>query len=105
MTRLNDVRIDALLPAEMAQRAEEIGVSKANMKLFTMFALGVLAGIFIALGAMFATTVTAPTLSTHSVTGALVVTSLPFGISRVFGGLVFCLGIYRQQSDRHGLGE
>ena len=52
-----DWTVDALLPAEMALRAEKIGVSKAQMSLFTMFALGVLAGIFIALGAIFATTV------------------------------------------------
>ena len=54
-----EVRIDALLPAEMAQRAELLGVRKAEMPLLMMFALAVLAGAFIALGAIFATTVAA----------------------------------------------
>ena len=50
---------DALLPAEMAVRAEQVGVRKANLNLFNMFMLSVLAGAFIALGAIFATTVMA----------------------------------------------
>ena len=70
MTVSRDSSIDALLPAEMALRAEKIGVSKAHMSVFTMFALGILAGIFIALGAIFATTVTAPTMDVDPATGA-----------------------------------
>jgi formate/nitrite transporter len=85
--------VDALLPAEMALRAEEIGVSKAHMGLFTMFALGVLAGIFIALGAIFATSVTAPTMGVDPATGAPIAKWLPFGISKLLGGLTFCLGL------------
>jgi formate/nitrite transporter len=85
--------VDALLPAEMALRAEEIGVSKAHMGLFTMFALGVLAGIFIALGAIFATSVTAPTMGVDPATGAPIANWLPFGISKLLGGLTFCLGL------------
>ncbi len=46
------------------------------------FALAVLAGAFIALGAMFATTVVA---------GAADV--VPFGVARLLAGLVFCLGL------------
>ncbi len=85
--------VDALLPAEMALRAEEIGVSKARMSLFTLFALGVLAGIFIALGAVFATTVTAPTMGVDPATGAPLAKYLPFGISKLLGGFTFCLGL------------
>ena len=85
--------VDALLPAEMALRAEKIGVSKAHMSLFTLFALGVLAGIFIALGAIFATTVTAPTMGVDPATGAPLAKWLPFGISRLLGGFTFCLGL------------
>ena len=55
----NEVRIDALLPADMAAKAEAIGVKKANLDVVSMFALAVLAGAFVALGAIFATTVTA----------------------------------------------
>ncbi|MGD2078560.1 MAG: formate transporter FocA [Chloroflexota bacterium] len=93
MTIEKDMTIDALLPSEMAVRAEKVGVSKAGMGLFTLFALGVLAGIFIALGAIFATTVTAPTLAKDPATGAILATWLPFGIGKLIGGLSFCLGL------------
>lgn len=93
MTTTRDMTIDALLPAEMAVRAEKVGVSKAGMGLFTLFALGVLAGIFIALGAIFATTVTAPTMVKDPTTGLAVATWLPFGINKLVGGLSFCLGL------------
>jgi formate/nitrite transporter FocA (FNT family) len=49
-------RLDALLPPEMAERAEEIGVRKAALDLPRLFTLAVLAGAFIALGGVFATT-------------------------------------------------
>ena len=45
------------------------------------FALSVLAGAFIAMGAIFATTVTA---------GG---SSMPYGVSRLLGGLAFSLGL------------
>lgn len=76
-------RLDAFLPPEMAQRAEEVGVRKAAMPASTMFVLAVLAGAFIALGAVFATTVTT----------AAAGTALPYGIVKLLGGLVFCLGL------------
>jgi formate/nitrite transporter len=93
MVESKDWTVDALLPAEMALRAEKIGVSKARMSLFTMFALGVLAGIFIALGAIFATSVTAPTVGVDPATGAPLVQWLPFGLSKLLGGFTFCLGL------------
>jgi formate transporter len=74
--------IDALLPPEIARKAEAIGVQKTRMEWPRLFALAVLAGAFIALGGMFATTVLA---------GADGV--VPFGISRLLSGLVFCLGL------------
>jgi formate/nitrite transporter len=78
----NEISIDALLPAEMARRAEYLGVRKAEAKFLPMFALSVLAGAFIALGAVFATTVSA---------GASGV--LPYGLTRYLVGFVFCLGL------------
>ncbi len=78
----SDIRIDALLPAEMARRAEYLGVRKAETPSFTVFSLAVLAGAFIALGAIFATTITAGTAATW-----------PYGMTRFFTGLVFCLGL------------
>ena len=71
---------DALVPKEMALKAEASGVAKAALGPLRMFALAVLAGAFIALGAIFATTVT---------TGS----TLPFGLTKLMGGLVFCLGL------------
>ena len=93
MTASKDWTVDALLPAEMAVRAEKVGVLKARMSLFTLFALGVLAGIFIALGAIFATTVTAPTMGVDPATGEPLAAYLPFGISKLIGGFSFCLGL------------
>lgn len=78
----NELHIDALLPLEMAQKAEQIGVRKAEMSLTNLLVLAVLAGAFVALGAIFSTTVAA---------GAAGV--LPFGITRLLVGITFCLGL------------
>ncbi len=77
----SDHAVDALLPAEIAHKAETVGAHKARLDPVRLFVLAVLAGAFIALGAMFATTVMA---------GA---DGMPFGISRLLGGLVFALGL------------
>ena len=74
--------MDAFIPPEMAVKAEDIGVKKAMMGWRNTIALAVLAGAFIALGAIFATTVT---------TGAA--GQLTYGIGRLVGGLAFCLGL------------
>ena len=74
--------VDAFIPPEMAVKAENVGVKKAMMGWRNTFALAVLAGAFIALGAIFATTVT---------TGAA--GQLTYGITRLVGGLAFCLGL------------
>lgn len=73
--------LDALLPPEIAAKAADIGVGKASMSTLRTFALAVLAGAFIALGAMFATT---------AVAGG---DAIPFGVQRVLAGLAFCLGL------------
>jgi len=73
--------LDALPPAEVARKAEAVGVAKAGMDTFGVFVLAVLAGAFIALGAIFATTVAA---------GA---GDLPFGVVRLLSGLAFTLGL------------
>jgi len=82
MTNTTEPTFDALLPPAMAAKAEQVGVNKANLESLNTFMLAVLAGAFIALGAVFATTVTA---------GAAGV--LPFGVTKLLGGLVFCLGL------------
>ncbi len=77
----NVISIDALMPAEMAQKAEAIGVKKANLAFWPLFALSILAGAFIALGAIFATTVSAGS------------SALPYGVARLLTGLVFTVGL------------
>jgi formate/nitrite transporter len=77
-----EIRIDALLPAEMALRAEYVGVRKAEAPTWTTVTLAILAGIFISLGAVFATIVATGTS-----------TAWPFGIVRLLTGFVFCLGL------------
>lgn len=91
---MSEIRIDALLPAEMATRAEYLGVRKAEMPAFTMFMLSLLAGAFISLGAIFATTVSAGSMPVTTADGAVAYTTgLPFGVTRLLSGLVFCLGL------------
>jgi len=77
-----ETNIDALLPQEMATKAEYLGERKAEMPFLTMFALAILAGAFIGLGAMFATTTAAGSAGV-----------LPYGVVRVLTGVVFCLGL------------
>lgn len=91
---MSEFHIDALLPPEMAARAEALGVRKAEMPFLKMFMLAVLAGAFISLGAIFATTVSAGSLTlTSQSEGVAYSGSLPFGVTRLLAGLVFCLGL------------
>ena len=91
---MNEVRIDALLPQEMATRAEYLGVRKAEMPFLKMFMLAVLAGAFISLGSIFATTVSAGGMVVTGLDGTVVFnTSLPYGVTRLLTGLVFSLGL------------
>ncbi len=87
-----EIKLDGFLPSEIAIRAEDAGVKKASFGIYTMFSLAVLAGAFIALGGVFATVVTAPTIAMNSA-NVLEISKLPFGIGRVLGGLVFSLGL------------
>jgi formate transporter FocA len=80
--QLIEIRLDAVLPHEMAEKAEAAGVKKAGLSVAATFILAGLAGAFIALGAVFATTVTAGAAG-----------HLSFGVTRLLGGLVFCLGL------------
>jgi formate transporter len=73
--------LDALLPAQMAAKAETVGVTKANLDAVSLFVLAVLAGAFISLGAIFASTVSAGT------------GDLGYGFVRVAAGLAFSLGL------------
>jgi formate transporter FocA len=82
MNEKPDSTLDALLPAEIARKAEEVGVRKAGLDALSTIVLAVLAGAFIALGANFATTVSAGAAG-----------HLPYGVTRLLAGLVFSLGL------------
>jgi formate transporter len=76
--------LDAYAPAQIAMRVRDVGVTKATMPVLTMFALAILAGAFIALGALFFTI----TMTTGR-------TGQPpaFGLMRLAGGITFSLGL------------
>lgn len=78
---LNAVGIDAPQPHEMALACEAAGAAKARRDMIGLMVLGLLAGAFIAFGALFMTVV---------MTGSGV---LPWGVARLLGGLVFSLGL------------
>jgi formate transporter len=88
------ISFDALLPPAMANKAEDLGVKKANLKAANMFMLAVLAGAFIGIGAIFATTVAAGSMSIKDAAGAAAfATGLPYGIVRLLVGLSFTVGL------------
>ncbi len=71
---------DAYSPTEIAERVERVGVAKAKLPFLSVVALGILAGGFIGLGALYYTIVASdPTLG--------------FAAKRVLGGTVFSLGL------------
>ena len=72
--------IDAYTPAKMAELVENIGVKKAALPAVPTLMLGILAGVFIAFGAMFYT---------------LVITNqyMGLGSARLVGGIAFSLGL------------
>jgi formate/nitrite transporter len=76
----NCATTDCRPPAEMALKMEAVGVSKANGNIWTISLLGILAGFFIGLGAMFATLVTTDI-------------QIGFGLTKLVGGIVFSLGL------------
>jgi len=71
---------EAFPPNEVAQKTEAAGKTKGERDTLSTILLGILAGVFIGLGAMFCTVVT-----TNS--------GLGFGMAKLVGGLVFCLGL------------
>lgn len=72
--------LDVLPPARVARLVEDVGVRKTQLGFVQTLTLGILAGAFIAFGAMFYTIV---------ITGS----ELGFGPSRLLGGAAFSLGL------------
>jgi len=77
---LSEQNIDAYTPAKMAELVEDIGVKKAALPTVPTLMLGLLAGAFIAFGAMFFTLV-----MTNQYMG--------LGSARLLGGIAFSLGL------------
>jgi formate/nitrite transporter len=72
--------LDTYSPQQIAERVESVGVTKARLPLLSMAMLGMLAGAFIGLGALYYTLVISdPALS--------------FAASRVLGAVCFSLGL------------
>lgn len=76
--------LDAYAPAQIAMRVRDGGVTKATLPVPTMFALALLAGAFIALGALFYTV----TITTGAADPPTAI-----GLVRVAGGVTFSLGL------------
>ena len=76
--------LDAYAPAQIAMRVREVGVTKATMPVLTMFSLAILAGAFIALGALFFTV---------TMTSGAAGQPPAFGLMRLAGGVTFSLGL------------
>lgn len=76
----SDLGLDAYAPKEMAARIETVGVAKAKLSFLQTLMLSILAGAFIAFGALFYTFV---------ITGS----GLGFGPTRMLGGIAFSTGL------------
>jgi formate/nitrite transporter len=72
---------DAFPPREIAARLSDIGVAKTKLPLTSLAMLGVLAGAFIGLGALFNVIVLSDA-------------TLPIAVRRVLGGAVFSMGLF-----------
>ena len=72
---------DAFSPKEIAARVEAIGVNKARLPLLSMLMLGILAGAFIGLGALYYVLIRSDP-------------ALGFAARQVLGGVAFSLGLF-----------
>ena len=87
-TERNTPPFDALLPVEMAIKAEELGVKKAQADWLTMFVLAVLAGAFISIGRDPAD------YTTLTWNAFLLDNLLPVSVGNVIGGAVMVGAVY-----------
>ena len=77
---MDDQSVDAYKPAKIAELVESIGVNKAVLPTVPTIMLGMMAGAFIAFGAMFYTLV----MTNHD---------MGLGPARLLGGIAFSLGL------------
>jgi formate/nitrite transporter len=76
----NDINFDDYASADIAKKVEAAGIKKANLPFLSVTLLSILAGSFIAIGGMLLTLVTFNS-------------TLPLGLTKLIGGLVFCTGL------------
>lgn len=74
------MQYDAYAPREIAAKVQEVSLVKARMPFLQVAMLGMLAGAFIGLGALYFTIVASDA-------------SLSFAVQRILGGAVFTLGL------------
>ncbi|MBV1875521.1 MAG: formate/nitrite transporter family protein, partial [Cycloclasticus sp.] len=67
-------------PKEIAERVETVGVAKAKLSFLSMAMLGVLAGAFIGLGALYFVLIKSDA-------------TLGFAAGQILGGIAFSLGL------------
>ena len=77
-----DTDVDALPPKEIAEKTADTGVEKGTSETGKLIILGMLAGVYIGLGGLFAT-----------VAGAGAAETMAFGATQVLMGIVFSLGL------------
>lgn len=78
---MDNFSVDAYAPKEIAARIENAGIVKSGGDPLRVFSLAILAGAFIAFGALFYTVVTYDNAD------------IAAGVMRLLGGFVFCLGL------------
>ena len=83
---MDKTSIEHLLPKEIALKAENIGVVKANMNPLSTLFLSIMAGLFISLGAAFYTAIIVNN-------GVNIPMGFPLGIMKFIGGIAFSLGL------------
>lgn len=74
------IDIDAYSPPQIAARIDKVATVKAQLSYAQTFILGILAGVYIAIGAQFATLVISDS-------------TLHFGLTSLIAGIVFSLGL------------
>ncbi len=77
---VNQSPFDAYAPAQIAEKVETLGVTRAHLGALQTVLLGILAGAFISFGAMLFTLVVSDSV-------------LGLGPTRLLGGLAFSLGL------------
>lgn len=78
---ISTLRPDALTPAEIEAKTEQLGVAKAGMGLRQTLVLAIMAGLFVGMGGMFLLFIKSDAAFSPVV-------------SQLLGGLAFCLGLF-----------